>query len=142
MLQELFATPDLEEFLAGLDPDLEVLPFHILEVLPFHIFISQICQALGEVPEQIIKRSDINRTCGHQFFNGTRKPSRDKVIQLAIGMKLGYEETQKQLQIAKKSALYLKIKHDAILIHCIRWNILSSGITRSKMSPPWQTPST
>jgi transcriptional regulator with XRE-family HTH domain len=114
LLQQLFDTPDLETFIAGFDPD--------LEIPPFHTFLTEICKAQEEIPEQIIKRSGIERTYGHQLFNGRRKPSRDKVIQLAIGLKLSFEETQKLLQIAQKSTLYPKIKRDAAIIHCIRYH--------------------
>jgi transcriptional regulator with XRE-family HTH domain len=113
LLQRLFNSPDLEAFMTNNEPAMET-PL-------FHVYLSKICEARGEVPEQVIRRSGIERTYGHQLFNGTRKPSRDKVIQFAIGLNLTFEETQKLLQTAQKSALYPKIKRDAALIHCIRY---------------------
>lgn len=56
---------------------------------------------------------------GHQLFNGTRKPSRDKVIQLAFGFGLDMEQTQQLLKAAQKSPLYPKIKRDAAILYCI-----------------------
>ena len=74
---------------------------------------------MGQVPERVIKMASIERTYGHQLFNGTRKPSRDKVIQLAFGFRLGVDEAQRLLKIAQKSLLYTKIKRDAVILYCL-----------------------
>ena len=111
LLQNLFTTPDLENFIE--------LNAQSLEVPAFHTYITDICIETGKIPAQVIKQSAIERTYGHQLFNGTRKPSRDKVIQLAFGLQMDLDETQKLLQIAQKSILYPKIKRDAAIIHCI-----------------------
>ena len=69
------------------------------------------------MPEQVIKKSQIDRTYGHQIFNGTRIPSRDKLIQLAFGFGLSLDETQTLLKKAGKSTLYAKVKRDAACIY-------------------------
>ena len=51
--------------------------------------------------------------------NGTRRPSRDKAIQLAFGFGLDVEETQGLLRAADKSVLYPRIKRDAAIIFAI-----------------------
>lgn len=110
MFRKLFNTTDIEEFIESNS--------HELEVPPFHEYISKVCKEKGMVPEQVIKHASIERTYGHQLFNGTRKPSRDKAIQLAFGLDLDLEATQKLLLIAQKSLLYPKIKRDAAIIFC------------------------
>lgn len=87
--------------------------------VPFHLHISEMCREVGMVPEQIIKQTGIERTYGHQIFNGTRKPSRDKVIQLALGFRLDTNGTQELLKAANKRNLYPKIRRDAALIYCL-----------------------
>ncbi|MDD6490607.1 MAG: helix-turn-helix transcriptional regulator [Firmicutes bacterium] len=79
-------------------------------------YLRKLCEERGLVPEQVIKKSQIDRTYGHQIFNGTRIPSRDKLIKLAFGFGLSLDETQKLLKIAGRSMLYPKIKRDAALI--------------------------
>ncbi|MEN6436339.1 MAG: hypothetical protein ABFD58_11040 [Anaerolineaceae bacterium] len=111
LLRRLFNTSDLEEFMANNAGD--------MEIPPFHVYITDLCRSQGWIPEQIIKLSAIERSYGHQLFNGTRKPSRDKVIQLAFGLGLDLDSTQKLLQIAQKNPLYPKIKRDAAIIFCI-----------------------
>lgn len=110
-LRRLFNTPDLKQFMECNASE--------LEIPPFHTYITGICETTGKIPEQVIKQSGIERTYGHQLFNGTRKPSRDKVIQLAFGLKLDLDGTQRLLQIAQKSPLYPKIKRDAAIMYCI-----------------------
>ena len=68
------------------------------------------------VREHVIKRSGIERSFGHQLFRGSRQPSRDNVIRLAFGFSLTLDETQALLRTARKSALYPKIKRDAIIL--------------------------
>ena len=111
-LDNLFSATDLESFIKN-NTDAMKIP-------EFHAYVSELCKSLGQVPEQIIKLSGIERTYGHQLFNGTRNPSRDKVIQLALGLRLGVDDTQKLLIIAQKNTLYPKFKRDAIILHCIK----------------------
>jgi hypothetical protein len=111
LLRRLFNTTDLEKFMERNAAE--------MEIPAFHIYITNICKSTGQVPEQVIKQAGIERTYGHQLFNGTRKPSRDKVIQLAFGFKMDLDDTQKLLKIAQKSPLYPKLKRDAAILFCI-----------------------
>ncbi len=83
----------------------------------FSEYISLLSREKEMAPIQVIKNAQIDRVYGHQLFNGTRKPSRDKVLQLAFGFGLSLEETQKLLRMADKSRLYPKIKRDAAIIY-------------------------
>lgn len=111
LLHRLFQAPDIAAFLQD-DGDFGMLP-------PFHVFITALCQSDGLVPEQVIRRAAIDRTYGHQLFNGTRRPSRDKVLQLAFGFGLTVEGAQELLKIARKSALYPRIRRDAAILYCL-----------------------
>lgn len=85
----------------------------------FSAYLSELCARKKLVPERIIKAAQIDRTYGHQLFNGTRKPSRDKIIQLAFGFGMTVEEAQQLLRIAEKPPLYPKIKRDAAILFCL-----------------------
>lgn len=111
-LENLFNAPDLETFINNNS--------NVMEIPEFHDYLSDLCRLKGQVPEQVIKQSGIERTYGHQLINGTRNPSRDKVIQFAFGLGLNVEETQKLLVVAQKNTLYPKLKRDAIILHCIK----------------------
>ena len=85
----------------------------------FHDYIQSICDDRRISAEKIIKLADIDRTYGHQLFNGTRNPSRDNVLKLALAFRFDLEQTQKLLCIAGKSALYPRIERDSVIIFSI-----------------------
>lgn len=107
LLQKLVNGKSLQKVL---DSDAEV---------PLTKYLQELCEERDVVPEQVIKKAQIDRTYGHQIFNGTRNPSRDKLIQLAVGFGLSLDETQMLLKKAGKSVLYSKIKRDAACIYGI-----------------------
>lgn len=111
LLRRLFKAPDLEAFMIKNAEELQA-PL-------FHEYIKKLCYMTKQVPERVIKHAAIERTYGHQLFNGTRKPSRDKVIQLAFGFGFDVEGVQNLLRIAQKSPLYPRIKRDAAILYCI-----------------------
>lgn len=89
-------------------------------ILPsFSCYISELADARGEKPEQILNRSGIEKSFGHRLFTGTRNPSRDTVLQLAIGFGLSPEETQQMLKIAHAAILYPKVRRDAVIAFCL-----------------------
>lgn len=75
-----------------------------------------LCKAYAVKPGEVIRRAQIERTYGYQIFNGTRRPSRDKLIQLAFGFGLSLEQTQDLLKRSGKSVLYSRIRRDAACI--------------------------
>lgn len=64
----------------------------------------------------IIVASHIKKTYAYQLINGTRPPSRDKVIQLAFAFGLSLQETNHYLMSANKQPLYIKVSRDSIII--------------------------
>ena len=86
---------------------------------PFPQYIAQMCAARGETRELAIRRAGIERSYGYQLFNGTRKPSRDKTIQLAIGFGLDVKQTQTLLKVARQSRLIPQERRDAAILYAI-----------------------
>ncbi len=82
--------------------------------------LKRLCKERNMVPEQVILRAQIERSYGHQLFNGTRRPSREKVIMLAFGFGLNVEEAQDLLQVAGKSALNARVRRDVAIIFCLK----------------------
>ena len=111
MERRLFAAPDFEGFLA------ENADGMLTPKLCYRL--AELCRTHGLRPVEVIRRAGLDRTYGHQLFNGTRKPSRDKLIQLAFGLGLTVEETQSLLKEARKSLLYSKILRDAAIMRCL-----------------------
>lgn len=93
-----------------------------MQLPTFGEYIVSLCKKQGKVAEHIIKRGDIERSFGHQLFKGRKKPSRDTVIQLAFGFEADLETAQELLKHAGMSALYPRIKRDAVIIYCLHNN--------------------
>lgn len=53
----------------------------------------------------------------YKILNGTRKPSRNVLIAVALGMKLELEETQLLLRISKFAVLDSRDKRDSVIIY-------------------------
>ena len=89
----------------------------------FSDYLSAWCKARQVVPEQLIRRANLEKSFGHQLFSGKRKPSRDTVIQLAFAMGADVEQAQEMLKIARKSLLYPRIRRDTVIIYCLHNHI-------------------
>lgn len=79
-------------------------------------YLSRLAESKGISKSDMIKNSGIERTYAYQLLRGLRNPTRDKVLQFAIGLGLDLEETQGLLRAAHHSALYPRIKRDAAII--------------------------
>ena len=130
LLRKLFKTNNLENFIKHYGEQ--------FDNIPFHTYINQLCVENGTIPAHVIHKSSIERTFGHQLFNGIRKPSRDKVIQLAFGFGMDYEKTQELLKISHHRALYPKIKRDAAIIFALHRGlpVTDVQVTLSELSLP------
>jgi hypothetical protein len=111
LLERLFKTGSISNFITRHKEQ--------MKRLPFHIYMNQLCAERDTVPERIVTKSGIARTYGHQLFSGARKPSRDKVIQLAFGFGMNYDEAQELLKSARKTLLHPKIERDAAIIYAL-----------------------
>ena len=112
LMKRLFEANDLDVYLQGNDSYLQAPDFYTL--------LKSYCEQREMLPAHVIEQSQIERTYGHQLFNGTRRPSRDKVIQLALGLGLSVDETQRLLRAAGKSPLYPRLKRDAVILYGIQ----------------------
>lgn len=67
----------------------------------------------------IINKADFNYCYFYDIINGRKMPTKDKVIRLALAMKLNLDECQKALKLSGRSALYPRLRRDSILIYAI-----------------------
>lgn len=85
----------------------------------FADYIAQLSDERALKHETVIARTGLERSFGHRLFNGTRKPSRDTVLQLAFGFGLDCDEAQQLLKVAGMSPLHPKVKRDAVVAYCL-----------------------
>lgn len=111
LLALLFKERNLEQFLKRNESE--------YLMASFSDYLNNWCKKHLEVPEQVIRRSNLEKSYGHQLFSGKRNPSRDTVLQLAFGMQADLAEAQEMLRIARRSMLYPRIKRDTVIIYCL-----------------------
>lgn len=108
LLGQLKATGSIKAFIERNDSDFVAQSFseHLLGL----------CKQRGISRSTVINSSGIERSYAYQLFRGLRFPSRDKVIQLAIGFQMSIDETQELLKTAQKCALYPRVQRDAVVL--------------------------
>ena len=65
----------------------------------------------------VIKAAEMSEVYGYQIFSGLRVPERNKLLCLAIAMKLNIDELQTLLKTAGYSQLYVKLPFDSIILY-------------------------
>ena len=119
LMRQLFKTDNLDRFLQDHEEQLKAPDFCSL--------LKTLCEEKKLSTAQVIEHAQIERTYGYQLLSGTRRPSRDKVLQLAFGAGLSVADAQKLLRAAGKSPLYPKLKRDAVILYGLhkRFSILA-----------------
>lgn len=77
-------------------------------------------------PSVIIQDSNLSKNYVYPICNGTKNPSKYKLVAFCIGAHMTLKETQKALSLAGCAALHPKISADAGIIVCINkgcWNV-------------------
>lgn len=64
----------------------------------------------------VTKRGGFTGNYLYQIFNGKKNPSRDKLIQIALGFPLTLEETQELLRLGGYAELYVRDSRDAFVM--------------------------
>lgn len=73
----------------------------------------------GYSKSNIINKSDFSYCYFYDVINGRIIPGRDKIIRLILTMHLSVDECQEALRISGRSALYPRIRRDAIILFAI-----------------------
>ena len=81
--------------------------------------LAKLYEKCGFSKAELARRAEMSEVYLHQVFSGRRRPSRDRLLCLCIGMKAGLEEVQQLLRKAGHAPIYPRIKRDVIIIHGI-----------------------
>jgi len=68
---------------------------------------------------KVAEKSHLAKAYIYEIFSGKKKPSRDALIAIAIGMSLTIDETQQLLKRASSGELYVRNERDAVIIYAI-----------------------
>ena len=82
-------------------------------------FWKELINKSGMTKTDIINKSDFSYVYFYDVINGRKIPGRDKIIRLILTMHLSVDECQEALRISGRSALYPRIRRDAIILFAI-----------------------
>ena len=108
---EIKASTNIEDYLEKNSP-------HMLShSLSEHL--QMLLEQKGLSRADVVRDSLLNRTYVYQIFDGSRMPSRNKLIAVAFGIHLSAEEAQTMLKLAGYRSLYAKDERDAIILFAL-----------------------
>ena len=107
--QELMEQASLDQYIT--ENEAYFMETDLTEVLARHH------ERCGLSKAELARRAGMSEVYLHQVFSGRRKPSRDRLLCLCIGMKATLEETQELLKQVGYAPVYLRLKRDAIIGH-------------------------
>ena len=111
LLHKLCQAEDIKEFLSAYEQ--EFLTLSLPELLRELAAEKRLSVAA------IVKRSGQGDYV-YKVFQGERKPSRDIVLAMAVGMALTVNEAQLLLRVAKQAALDPRDKRDSVIIYALK----------------------
>ena len=115
-------TAELEEKLKNPgDFDNEIIeknaPPELADVLSQYIDEKKISKAY------VIRTLNVDRNYGYQILNGTRAPTRNCLIRIALILKLDADQINYLLRLAGKQQLYVRNLVDAKVFYAVKHNM-------------------
>ena len=92
---------------------------HIVD-LPLSEYLNRLRKEKKLKRSEVVVRTGLDRGYVYEIFAGKKKPSRDKLITIAFGMKLSEEETQEMLRLSGHRELWTKDERDDLLLFAIQ----------------------
>lgn len=90
--------------------------------LDFCGYVNHIIETKHTTRGKVLALTNIQRNYGYQIFDGSKKASKDKVIQLCLALGIDLHLSNNLLSLSNNGMLYPKVKRDALLIYCIENN--------------------
>ena len=118
LLAELNASDDLTRYLS--DNREEIISGEICDL------IEKIRQANKISKAELARKAGISEFYLYQLLKGSRKPSRDTLLAICLGLGCTEKQTEDLLKYGGYSQLYVRIRHDAIVLYGIihGWDVL------------------
>ncbi len=85
-----------------------------------HEHLRDLLTQKGISRADVVRGSMLNRTYVYQIFDGSKAPSRDKLIAIAFGLHLSDEEAQRMLKLSGYRNLYARDDRDAIILYALQ----------------------
>lgn len=77
--------------------------------------LTALCEQRNLAKAAVARQAGMSEVYLYQVFSGRRKPSRDRLLCLCVGLETTLEEAQRLLKQAGYAPLYPRLKRDAII---------------------------
>lgn len=88
--------------------------------ITFQEYFSSLAKKRSLSKSAIIHKTTLQRNYAYQILDGSKNPSKDKVLQLSFALHLGLRDTNNLLSLSNNGALYPKVKRDAVFIFALK----------------------
>lgn len=109
---EIKAVTDIEDYLTANQDNL------LTRTLPQHLTLLLSQKGLSRA--EVVRGSLLDRASVYQIFFDEKKPSRDKLMALAFGLRLTSAETQRLLKLSCNRELYPRDKRDTLILYALQ----------------------
>ena len=91
------------------------------------VYLNNLLRSRNLSVQDIVVGCNLDRSYGYQLFNGTRRPTRDFLLRLALLMKLREDEAQRLLKVAGRPPLYARSRRDAAVLYGLTHNLTADA---------------
>ena len=95
---------------------------------PLPIYLNSLLHNRNLTVQDVVVGCHLDRNYSYQLFNGTRRPTRDFLLRLALWLHLSEGETQRLLKLSGREPLYARNRRDATLLYA-----LTHGLTAEEV---------
>lgn len=88
-----------------------------------HELLNNYIKEKNMTKAEVIRKLNIDRNYGYWILNGSRKPTRNCLIQLSILLRLDVEQINYLMRLAGKPPLYVRNPVDARVFYAISHNM-------------------
>ena len=85
----------------------------------FVSYLNHLLDVSGIKKSELFRKAQIERSYGYQILKGTRIPSRNKVLALALSLSLSLDDTNRLLSLSNNGSLYANVRRDSLIIYCL-----------------------
>lgn len=91
-------------------------------------YMQRLLQERHLCVKDLIFRCNLERSYGYQIFNGTRRPTRNILMILALTLGLDTEETRRMFELAGRAPLYARCRRDAAVLYGLSHGMSESDV--------------
>ena len=88
--------------------------------MELHEQLERAIEKSGMRRAEVLQRSGLNMIYGYQILSGKRRPSRDVLLCLCLGLRMQPEQVQTLLKSTGYAPLYVKNRRDSAIYYALR----------------------